>query len=278
MHSAHAPPEHREPERPSWPAFTFMVAVQPDAAGSPLEELLRNPATRYAVVLDKGGLADNGCTRLWVPGGRVDAGEGAMAAGVRETAEEAGLVVTPLGITNVSRDGHGVLRTVYVGIITGRVELSTECASAGDAEAASLYAKEVVDFESCGAVLATAAQIAALADDDVRGYGLEHVLRLRAAACGGDAALAASLGGCARGSVLASYLREGRRDAPPPRMPFVDVAAAAAQGLDRVVQALCSGAFGPLTGTAAARAGHEASTAALNALRGVCDSVVHDSL
>jgi 8-oxo-dGTP pyrophosphatase MutT (NUDIX family) len=85
-----------------------------DPAAPPARDLV---AAAYAVVRDDGGRvllvrrADDG--RWELPGGRIDVGETASAAAVRETAEESGVAVTVTGLAGVFSDPGHVL--VYPG-------------------------------------------------------------------------------------------------------------------------------------------------------------------
>jgi 8-oxo-dGTP pyrophosphatase MutT (NUDIX family) len=86
--------------------------VQPDRATEPRPAatviLLRDRAEKLEVLLVQRNPAARFMGGLWVfPGGAVDAGETARAAGVREVAEEAGVEIAVTGLSGVYTDpGH----------------------------------------------------------------------------------------------------------------------------------------------------------------------------
>ena len=84
IHNNHGPVEHREPRRPKFPAFAWVV-IQSKTTG------------KFLMVNEPAGLA-RGAPRYWLPAGRVDKGEGIIEAGKREALEEAGIDVEITGV------------------------------------------------------------------------------------------------------------------------------------------------------------------------------------
>ena len=88
---------------------------------------------------------------VWeLPGGRVDIGESAQAAAVRETAEEAGVVVRIIGLVGlytrpgqIVRGADGVVRQQFAVVLRGeQVGPADPCADGIETDAAAWVAPE----------------------------------------------------------------------------------------------------------------------------------------
>jgi len=118
IHNHHGPPEEREPPKPAFAAFSWVVVRRPSDG-------------RFLLVNEPAGIA-GGRPNYWLPAGRVDAGESFVEAAERECIEEAGLEVEVKGLLKLM--WHGCPRALLYAEPTGGGSL-----------------KSIPDFESCGA-------------------------------------------------------------------------------------------------------------------------------
>lgn len=149
LHNEHGPMESREPPPAPFPAFAWCVVQRARGDG------------RFLLVHEPAAIA-RGLPRYWLPAGRVDVGETLVDAARRECLEEAGLDVEPVGVLRVmahARRGRDVPDVVRVALLCRPVE-------AWEASPAPL--KAVPDWESCGAVWASAEELDALTDEHYR--------------------------------------------------------------------------------------------------------------
>lgn len=129
IHNYHGPVEEREPAKPRFAAFTWVVIHRSDG--------------KFAMVNEPAGIAGDK-PRYWLPAGRVDAGEGALEAGRREALEEAGLEVEITGVLRFMF--HDCPRVV---VMAKPVPDDAPC-------------KTVPDFESAGAIWVSAEDLGLL--------------------------------------------------------------------------------------------------------------------
>jgi 8-oxo-dGTP pyrophosphatase MutT (NUDIX family) len=101
IHNYHGPEHLREPAKPQFPAFAWVV-IQSQKTG------------KFLMVNEPAGIA-RGRPRYWLPAGRVDKGEGIIEAGIREAEEEAGLKVKITGVLHfMNEKGLGCPRIVLM--------------------------------------------------------------------------------------------------------------------------------------------------------------------
>ena len=174
LHNEHGNPTEREPPHPAFAAFAWVVVHDP-TSGRFL--LVNEPAP----ICSQSG----GRPAYWLPAGRIDAGETCVAAAVRETREEAGVAVRVTGLLHISVS-HGTPRVVLLAEPEPLIIATAADTDAGDAAVVATadtvagvavvvaaaselpVPKSVPDFESCGAVWVTSAQLTALDDTDYR--------------------------------------------------------------------------------------------------------------
>ena len=80
LHNRHGPACEREPPPPAFAAFAWLVCR-------------RASDGKFLLVNEPAGICASGTPAFWLPAGRVDAGEGVVAAAEREAMEEAGVAV-----------------------------------------------------------------------------------------------------------------------------------------------------------------------------------------
>ena len=128
---------------------------------------VRKPPGRLLLVRRR----DSGVWEL--PGGRVDIGESAQGAGIRETAEEAGLVVRITGLVGlytrpgqIVRGADGVVRQQFAVVVRAeQVGLSAPCPDGIETDAVAWVVRE--DLEGLAIEPATRVRIDdALSEDD----------------------------------------------------------------------------------------------------------------
>ena len=85
LHNRHGPACEREPPPPAFAAFAWLVCR-------------RASDGKFLLVNEPAGICASGTPAFWLPAGRVDAGEGVVAAAEREAMEEAGVAVEVTGV------------------------------------------------------------------------------------------------------------------------------------------------------------------------------------
>eukprot|EP00656_Telonema_subtile_P028806 TRINITY_DN3144_c0_g2_i2.p1 TRINITY_DN3144_c0_g2~~TRINITY_DN3144_c0_g2_i2.p1 ORF type:complete len:271 (+),score=63.15 TRINITY_DN3144_c0_g2_i2:480-1292(+) len=139
IHNRHGPLELREPPKPRFAAFAWVVCM--DSQG------------RFLMVNEPAGIA-GGRPNYWLPAGRVDEGESFTEAAVREALEEAGVHVQLCGVLRLMLSRDGCPRAVLLARPSPGEEHK--------------HPKSVPDFESVGAMWVQPQQLNSLSDKDYR--------------------------------------------------------------------------------------------------------------
>mmetsp|Transcript_2292 Transcript_2292/g.5856 ORF Transcript_2292/g.5856 Transcript_2292/m.5856 type:complete len:256 (-) Transcript_2292:320-1087(-) len=149
FHNCHGPPREREAAPACFQAFALVVCRHPDG--------------RFLMVNEPAAVCHGAGPLYWLPAGRLDRGEGFLAAGVRETLEEGGLRVAITGVLRFSLSHAGSTQPCP------RITLLAEPLDPAQPP------KGVPDWESQGALWATTGAVNALGREAFRASDPKHL-------------------------------------------------------------------------------------------------------